>query len=139
MCCSSRPCGSTVALRSGPASDQTPLQADLARKNKVSKLQTFKVAKSFLNLETSETLKPRPQILTLNKVPQSAAHSPATEYLRASAAPLRGPCNSRDRCPTTPAPVDGWQIPSRFRESKSYGCSRVSESPRPRPLHTKEC
>src|ERR1700691_3326438 len=28
MCCSSRPCGSAVALRSGPASDQTPLPAD---------------------------------------------------------------------------------------------------------------
>src|SRR6266404_6518280 len=31
MCFSSRPCGSTVALRSGPASDKAPLWADLAR------------------------------------------------------------------------------------------------------------
>src|SRR5208282_2728664 len=31
MCFSSRPCGSAMAFRSGPASDQTPQQADLAR------------------------------------------------------------------------------------------------------------
>src|SRR5258708_7869152 len=31
MCFSSRPCGSAVALRTGPGSDQTPLWADLAR------------------------------------------------------------------------------------------------------------
>src|SRR6266446_2349338 len=76
---------------------------------------------------------------TCYKVPQSAARSPAAEYLHVWAVTALAPCTHRDLLPASSVACRGWQIPWPSLRWQVSCCSRGWKSPRRHSLHKKEC